>query len=213
MLDGDRGYWLLPSGPPDVASPTFPSFHASLSFSRDLPGGDYTLLVRAADASGHFGSANADNVLTATALGVPAGELVVSLTWDTESDLDLHVVDPNGVEIFARDINSYTKPPPGQPADPNAYQSGGVIDFDSNASCVIDGLRQEDVVWTQAPPTGHYIARVDTFSLCGAVSAHWIVRAYRSGAVIAEASGSSFDADTRLPHDRGAGITAIQFDL
>jgi uncharacterized protein YfaP (DUF2135 family) len=211
MLDGDRGYWVLPAGVPDVASPTFPSFHASLSFSRDMPGGNYALRVHAANADGRFGAANSDNVLTVTALGIPQGQLVVSLTWDTEADLDLHVVDPTGAEIFNRNINSYVKPPPGQDAgDPN---SGGVLDFDSNANCVIDGLRQEDVVWSETPPTGHYVARVDTFSLCGAVSAHWTVRAFRSSTQIAEASGSSFDSDTRQPHDRGAGVTAIEFDL
>jgi hypothetical protein len=211
MLDGDRGYWILPAGVPDVASPTFPSFHASLSFSRDIPGGRYTLLVRAAGESGRFGPANADNSLTITALGIPPGELVVTLTWDTEADLDLHVVDPNGIEIFNRNINSWQKPPPGQDAgDPN---SGGILDFDSNANCVIDGLRQENVLWRETPPAGHYIARVDTFSLCSEVSAHWRVRAFRSGRQIAEASGSSFESDTRQPHDRGAGVTAIELDL
>jgi hypothetical protein len=214
MLGGDAGYWVLPAGAPDVASPTFPSFRASLSFSRALPGGDYPLLVRAVDEGGRFGPVNTDNDLTVTAFGAPpAGALVITLTWDTEADLDLHVVDPNGVEIFDRNINSYEKPPPGQPSDPNAYQDGGILDFDSNAACVIDGLRQEDVVWAAAPPSGHYVARVDTASLCGEDSAHWRVRALREGNVVAEAYGSSFESDTRQPHDRGAGVLAIQFDL
>jgi hypothetical protein len=211
MLAGDRGYWILPAGVPDVASPTFPSFHASLSFARDMPGGSYTLLVRAAGADGHFGQANSDNAITVTAFDIPQGQLVITLTWDTESDLDLHVVDPHGIEIFKRNINSWAPPPPGQDGgDPN---SGGILDFDSNANCVIDGRRQEDVVWSETPPPGHYIARVDTFSLCGQVSAHWMVRAFRAGKQIAEGTGSSFESDTRQPHDRGAGLTAIEFDL
>jgi hypothetical protein len=213
MLGGDDGYWILPTDAPDVASPTYPSFHAALSFSRDLRGGDYTLVVRAVDADGQFGPANQDNVLNATAEGAPAGELVFALTWDTEADLDLHVVEPDGVEIFNRNINSYTKPAPGQPSDPGAVLRGGVLDFDSNANCVIDGVRQENIAWSAPPPSGHYIARVDTFSLCGEIDAHWTLRAYRAGDVIAEAHGASFEADTRPPHDRGAGVLAIELDL
>ena len=214
MLDGDRGYWVLPAGTPSVASPTFPSFTTSLSFAIGMPGGSYTLDVRAVDDAGRFGPLNTDSQLTVTAFGTPPpGLLVFTLTWDTESDLDLHVVDPTGAEIFARNMSSYVKPPPGQQTDPNAYLSGGILDFDSNASCLIDGRRQEDVAWTETPPNGRYIARVDTFSLCGQVSAHWTVRAYSNGVVVAEAQGSSFDSDTRQPHDRGAGVKAIELNV
>lgn len=196
MLDGDRGYWTLGAGTPDIASPTYPSFHASASFSRDLPGGDHRLIARAVDERGQFGPLS-DDVLHALSDGVPSGALVISLTWDTNADLDLHVVDPSGVEIFARDITS----------------SSGTLDFDSNAACVIDGVRREDVIWASSAPSGHYVARVDAFSLCGEVDANWDVRIYQSNKVIAEARGTCVDSDTRQAHDRGAGLTALEVDL
>jgi hypothetical protein len=213
MLAGDPGYWVVPAGPPAVATPDLPEVSATLQFSGDLLPGPYSFVVRAVDGAGSFGPPSA-TTLMATEDGLPQGQLVVSLAWDTESDLDLHVVDANGVEIYYGNINSWTAPGPGQPpAPPNAWQQGGILDFDSNAHCVIDGLRREHVVWSQPPPKGHYVVRVDAFSLCGQPLAHWSAVAYQSGQVIAQARGVAVDADTRGDHGRGAGITAVEFDV
>ncbi len=211
-LGGDQGYWVVPAGVPDVTTPDFPGFKALLSFSATLAPGAHDLQVRAVDTNGRFGAADV-HPLTAANDRAPAGRLVVSLAWDTESDLDLYVVDANGVEISKRNINSYEPPPPGQAPDPTAYQSGALLDFDSNAACVIDGRRAENVVWKMSPPAGHYVVRVDTPSLCLAVSAHWTVEALLSGASLGRASGQSFETDTRYAHDRGAGVVAMEFDV
>jgi len=214
FLDGDPGYWVIPAGVPDVSTPTFPGVGATLSFSGSLLPGSYAFSVAAIDADGHAGTPNV-TTLTAAEDGLPQGMLVVSLAWDTESDLDLHVVDPTGAEIFYSNINSWVPPGPGQPpADPDAWQSGGILDFDSNAHCVIDGVRREHVVWTETPPSGHYVARVDASSLCGQPFAHWSVVAYdATGQPITQARGIALDADTRGDHGRGAGLTAIEFDV
>lgn len=211
-LDGDPGYWIVPAGFPDIQSPGAPSFHATLSFSPLLAPGQHGLVARAVDEAGRFGPPSV-RLLTSDGSAVPTGRVVVSLTWDTESDLDLHVVDPAGVEVDKHDINSYVPPPPGEAADPDAWKAGGVLDFDSNASCVIDGRRMEDVVWTTTAPRGHYLVRVDTFSLCDEVSARWRVEALVDGASAGVAEGASFDSDTRGPHDRGAGVLALEFDV
>jgi uncharacterized protein YfaP (DUF2135 family) len=114
------------------------------------------------------------------------------------ADLDLHVVDPAGVEIWAKHISD----------------SGGVLDFDSNSNCVIDGRRQEDVVWMAPPPPGHYLVRVDTYSLCSETFANWTVGVTLDGAVIAAAEGVGRDSDASLyAHEQGAGVLATQFDV
>jgi hypothetical protein len=210
-LRGDRGYWIVPAGVPGVDAPTFPTFAATLAFSPSLPDGKYELVVRAVDAAGRFGKENV-SPLTTTPAGVPAGTLVVSLSWDTEVDLDLHLVIPSGLEIYNRNISSY-QPLPGQPADPAAIAAAGELDFDSNAACVIDGRRLENVSWKQAPPSGHYVARVDTFSLCGQVAASWHAVAASSGNVLASAQGQSFASDAQLSHGLGAGVLAFEFDV
>jgi hypothetical protein len=211
-LDGDVGYWIVPAGAPDVQSPLNPTFRATASFSRLLTPGAHSLSVRAVDGAGRLGVATAQPI-DAIASGGSSGQLVVTLTWDTESDLDLHVVDPTGVEIYKGNINSYAPPGPGQPADPTAWERGGLLDVDSNAACVIDGLRAEHVTWKSAPPSGHYVVRVDTFSLCAAADAHWTVAVALAGGPLARSSGVSLPSDTRFSHDRGAGVVAAEFDV
>ena len=89
-----------------------------------------------------------------------------------------------------------------------------MLDFDSNSSCAIDGRRQEDAVWMAAPPAGHYVVRVDTFSLCGEAIADWTVGVTLNGTVIAAAEGEGRDTDAALySHEQGAGVTALAFDV
>jgi hypothetical protein len=211
-LRGDKGYWIVAAGLPDVQAPDLPTYDVKLDFSPDLPRGATEIVVRAVDAGERMGPESAAPLATQDAPDMNA-PLVISLRWDTESDLDLHVVDPNGIEIWKRDINSYQAPPPGEPVDPEAIERGGILDFDSNAQCVIDGRRLENVLWKLERPAGHYIARVDTFSLCGEAAARWRVDVFELGRWIAGAEGMSTEIDARMPHDRGAGVTALQFDM
>jgi hypothetical protein len=87
-----------------------------------------------------------------------------------------------------------------------------VLDFDSNEDCQIDGRDRENVVWTGEPPAGHYIVRVDAFSLCGQMSAAWHAIAYTPQETKGEASGVLTGAATREAPTAGAGLTALEFD-
>ena len=194
-----------------MATPNDPSFSATAAFSpghrpRELyarrprggPGGK----LRAAEHADSRGGDLADQ---------PAGDGRPGrqLTWDTESNLDLHVVDPSGAEI---DWNDQSSEPPFSFAqvDGGSY---GYIDYDSNANCLIDGLRREDAIWPKQPPSGQYTVRVDAASLCGQPIANWTVRAVLHGHEIARASGVALDADTMGPHGAGAGVLALQFSV
>ncbi len=205
-LDGDEGYWIVPTGVPGFSAPTLPTFSATASFATTLAAGTYTLQVQAIDATGAFGAPTMQTLtalLSSPAAATPQGPLVVTLRWDTESDLDLHVVDPLGDEIFH--------------GDPQTFEADGGIeaqlDWDSNANCIIDGRREEDVVWTGTPPSGTYLVRVDTASLCGQVIANWTVTATWMGTSVGQATGVSLDSDTWGAHDRGAGLLAFSFDV
>jgi len=212
-LSGDVGYWVIPAGSPAVETPNLPSFQATLAFPPSLPSGTYALTVRAVDGAGHFGLPMDRTLSTAnTDDAVRTAELAVSLQWDTEVDLDLHVVDPRGVEIWKRNINSY-EPAPGEPVDPEGWKTGGILDFDSNAACVIDGRRRENVIWKSAPPAGHYVVRVDTFLLCQASTARFRIDVTQRGASLGSAEGMSTEVDTQYSHDRGAGVLALEFDV
>jgi hypothetical protein len=210
-LQGDPGYWVITPGAEDAGELGKLDFSARMSFSPLLPAGGYSLIGRAADAAGHFGP---PTTLTLTTADAPASSLLlVSLRWDTEADLDLHLVIPDGTEIWANKINSFDPPAPGQPTDPNGYKAGGILDEDSNSNCVIDGRRLENIFWTATPPSGHYTVRVDTWSLCGVPQADWHLAVTLDGVSIGAAAGQSLDSDAALPHGKGDGLTALGFDV
>lgn len=209
---GDAGYWIIEPGAPDLMLPDQLTFSARLQVASGTAPGDLPLVLRAVSPDGKFGPPTTV-MMTASTLPPPDGQLVISLVWDTMSDLDLHVVEPDGVEIWARKINSWMPPPPGQLPDPTAWKSGGILDFDSNSQCVIDGRRMENVYWQQTPPSGHYLARVDTYSLCGEIEANWSVVVKLRGQELKRVHGIGRDADVRGPHEQGAGLLAVEFDV
>jgi len=208
-LAGDSGYWIVPAGLPSVATPDDPSFAATATFSAGIVAGGYALVVHAVDAQGRFGAPATQPLTAQPPPGSPQGALVITLTWDTETDLDLHVVDPVGVEIFHGAMSD--QPPPfAAPVEAGSY---GFLDWDSNANCVIDGKREESVVWPTEATPGTYIVRVDAASLCGQPIARWTIEATLDGQSIGHAQGVAVDASTRAPHDRGAGVTALDLDV
>jgi hypothetical protein len=226
---GDDGFWIIPGGVVDPLEPTLRTFSASLSFSRATPAGKHALELRALDEAGKVGPVSMFTYLVADS--VPGGALVVSLTWDSDADLDLHVLMPNpdpAAAMMTSTVEIWPKHPtsvrPGASAE--VVKRAANLDFDSNGQCAIDGRRQEDVTIAEAPPPGHYTVRVDTFALCGQSSSRWKVTIYRDGMARAEATGVAtpydgypaqgaglkFGRDLR-PGTEGAGQTAVEFDL
>ena len=226
-IAGDDGYWMVPALVKDTGDPQSSKFDTRMSFSPLLgqsvllqkdSAGQTTLPLsfRAVDAAGNFGPSRI--IPLTVALEPPVGSLVISLEWDTPVDLDLHVQVPISVPVTANNPDGlvwvWAKKPAATPSpDPNT--ADGVLDFDSNANCVIDGRDRENVIWTGVAPAGHYIVRVDAFSLCGQVSAAWHATAsYPAGGLspVQEASGVLTTASTRNAPTAGAGITAFEFD-
>lgn len=81
------------------------------------------------------------------------GDVQVTLTWDTPTDLDLHVIDPAGEEISFTHTQS---------------TSGGTLDVDANSSC--NGLTNpvENVYWPYGgAPSGSYSVYVNYYQDCG----------------------------------------------
>jgi hypothetical protein len=217
---GDSGYWIIPAGAADINLPDELTWSAKLSFSDALPVGMHELDVAAVDARGDFGPpATLDLTVRDRQLDPTTVNLAFSLRWDTEADLDIHVAlpgDPPAV-IWTGNPSSYVTPPPGDPIDPGALAAAGFLDADSNAQCVIDGRREENVMWrgaTAIPPRGHYAVLVDAFSLCGAPTAHWTVDVFAGGGAtsLAHAEGTITDADLRGDHAAESGTLALTFD-
>jgi len=209
-LSNDRGYWVVVPGVPSTDTPTLPTLSARLAFAAAIAPGPRTLSASAVDAAGHVGP-QASVELTIEDVPPVDGKLVIALTWSGASDLDLHVIDPTGVEIWAQRPNGYQRPQPPALPDPDQAKLAPQLDVDSNGQCVIDGRDREDVVYSQPPPAGRYLVRVDAFSLCSELSASWRVEAFLDGTRVAAAAGTAYDSDTRGAHAAGAGVTALDF--
>lgn len=201
-LEGDSGHWILPASAPNTWSPDQPTFSAQLGLSRAMMPGEAQLHLVAVDAEVRAGPATLVP-LTVLAATPAEGQVVVTLSWDSDSDLDLHVVDPLGNEVWKGDIAS-------TPAA-DGSSSAGLLDYDSNAGCVLDGRRMESVAWGKAP-AGHYRVLVDAFSLCQASAARWRIDVLVDGVSRLSAQGILTASSDRYDKKRGAGVLALEFD-
>jgi len=217
-LRGDIGHWVVPVSTVDQNTPGDLAFSAKATFGYNLPSPPFQIVLRATNRAGDSGPPTSQ---TFGVLQPPApGVMVVSLEWDTEADLDLHVQLPTlgdgGLrEISTRKRTSSVPPAPGDPpATGDDVQKLAYLDLDSNSQCVIDGRRNENVIWPVTPEAGHYVVRVDTFSMCGEVAANWRLRVFIDGEEQSALgrTGQSMDVDTRNPHGSGAGLQAVAFD-
>ena len=82
--------------------------------------GSFTIAISVGDGQGNFSSYE---YLDVSLMQAGTGLLQVNLSWDQENDVDLHLIDPTGEEIY------YANP---------VSASGGQLDVDSNAACTID---------------------------------------------------------------------------
>jgi hypothetical protein len=227
-IDGQDSYWILPAPDQDSASPYLMNFRAALTFSPELDPNQFpmddntgtpklTVLLRAI-SNGVLGDVRSYD-FHLLSVGVPDGELVVSLAWNAPVDLDLHVVAPlpdgsGTTEVWAKNPSALpAQGTAGASVDAGGREADGNLDLDSNASCQLDNRDLENVVWTGAPPTGHYLARVDAFSLCGMKSAQWHVTASLRGRLVQDTWGTITAAEASMSHGAGAGMTAIEFDV
>ena len=218
-LQGDVGHWVVPVQDRDPITVGNYTFSFSASFSPLTPAGDagnLLLAFRATTRDGQVGPARLQPMI----MDQPriAGALIISLDWDTEADLDLHVQLPNDGDAGAPN-EIWSRKPSGLPsgtvgASVDGGMQAGYLDFDSNSMCVIDGRRVENVIFPGVVPNGRYIVRVDTFSLCAEATARWRVRVFTNNGVdpVLQAVGQSTDIDTRFPHGQGAGVQALVFD-
>jgi len=125
------------------------------------------------------GNVSAPETLVTTIVQVKTGDIQISVSWDVDNDIDLHVVDPNQFEIYYADKLS---------------PEGGELDLDSNAACVIDGTRNENVLWPVGQaPHGTYTVRVDNYDNCAYTAAHFVVTVQKKGQA-AQTFMGSFDA-------------------
>lgn len=164
------GYWVLPIQATDPDFPGQSDFGFSADFSAGDSAGRRQLLTVAIDGNGNAGTQVAtpmciesripDNLHECNKMNV-VPRAVFTLQWDTNFDLDLHVVFPDG-----KDVNPKVPTPTPIMSNPPP-KTVPHIDRDSLGNCVPDGLRQEDLVFQDAPVKGTYLLYANPFDSCG----------------------------------------------
>jgi hypothetical protein len=206
-LEDDVGHWIVPAPIKDALEKDSYQFSTRMSFSPELPAGTQKLIFRGVAEDGRSGRPSS----TCS----PSPRRCRPARWSSPSPG--HPGRPGPArrrpEPGARSGHGRAGradrdlvAQPGRPAAHHlpptpeemqaALKAAGRFDFDSNSGCVIDGRRQENVIFTEPPPDGEYIVRVDTFSLCGQASAQWQVTVTNAdGAVVNPATWQAIDAD------------------
>ncbi len=100
------------------------------------------------------GGVSAQKSFTVTRLSAATDNLQVTLTWDQNSDLDLHLDETvdGTTEVIYWGARTSTH--------------GGTLNLDSNGACSIDSVRNENIYYTSAPPNGTFTVKVDNWENC-----------------------------------------------
>jgi hypothetical protein len=92
---------------------------------------------------------------------------------------------------------------------------GGTLDHDSNANCIPDGRRMENVVWAtdaDAPPeAGTYTVIAHLFNSCGRPATNFVFDLYVDGQATQHQAGVLLDIDA--DNGVGPGLYVTQFTL
>jgi hypothetical protein len=128
----------------------------------NVPAGSYYVRVYAKNSAGTSPASN-EVLVFVVAFN---SEVQVSVSWDAPSDVDLHVVEPSGTEIYYGNSSS---------------SSGGTLDVDSNPACSIDGRQIENIRWSRTAPAGTYTVRVDYWSGCSVTQTNYTVTVKNGG--------------------------------
>lgn len=165
-VQGTTGYW-------EINLPTaVTELQLVVTGATTLPSTAFQLRALVGDANG-LGQPAVQNV---QAVDLTHADVVVILRWNAYSDVDLHVTDPKGQEIY---FANKTSP------------EGGHLDLDSNPACDIDGVNQEVISWPiNSAPIGDYKVVVDYWSDCGVARSDYTVTYMVRGQQAQVVSGS-----------------------
>ncbi len=195
--DTSAGHWVFPVGTPDPSVGAL-TWDMVTDFSDAIGPGRHVLYAVAIDEHGVAGEQAMvgfcvrgrvpDNLHACDDANTPP-RAVIALTWDTQVDLDLQVIGPNGVVTDSK--------------HPTTGIDDGVIDRDSNAMCNIDGLRAESLVWNKSIPHGKYGIYVNMFSACKLAGVSFKVSVYTA------AKNKSGSEELHLWYEQAGQMPAI----
>ena len=122
-------------------------------------------------------------------MAVGTGALQVSLSFDNAKDVDLHLVEPEYLDIYGEPVSFF---------DRHIYYgirvsaAGGMLDLDSNVDCQIDNINNENITYNETAlvPSGTYKVYVDLFNNCNPeIATNYVVTVFYDGKLLASKSG------------------------
>ena len=150
-LVGDSGYHTV--SPPDPEGDGI--YEISVQVAGEATQTSLVFSVALVDAQGNVSSYRE---VTIEIVQSGTGDVKVTLSFDRLHDLDLHVVEPSGDEIY------YER---------QSTASGGQLDLDSGAHCESTPATSENIFWPPGgAPAGEYRVFVQNYEQCspGAIS-------------------------------------------
>lgn len=198
-VQGHRGFFTVPVGTQTGNAPysnepiNTTSLH--LLIGREVVE-DFTISFAAQNSRGEVGSYTH---LEVDYLEAGTGKLHISLSWNQENDVDLHLIEPNGEKIYYGHRRS---------------QNGGELDIDSNAACYIDGVKNENIFYEDEPEIiveyGEYEVLVDLWSACNITEpTEYIITAYYGGVIIGTSEGQNPHMGVLMPEDDYSDLTSV----
>jgi len=169
-------------------------FTFTVSFAQDLT---LTMVTMVLIPYGLDGAVGQCFYFPVNIVQVGGGDLQVSLVFDMPDDLDIHLVEPSGTEIYY-----------GATVSP----SGGTQDLDSNPACFQDYVNNENITYTGVtPPTGSYTVRVDYWEDCapGSGPVNYVITVTKGG--VASTYMGSFPDGSDDGGGAGSGVTVTTF--
>lgn len=114
-----------------------------------------------------YGTISGVNSASLQTVDVGTGNVQVSVSRYLETDVDLYLIEPGGEQIYFVNKTS---------------DAGGQLDLDSNAICIIDGVKNENITYENvSPPVGTYTVTVDYFSSCNLGDSNYVVTVQNNG--------------------------------
>ena len=180
-VEGEDGYYadLVTLGPQPLGF--------DFVLSPDAGPGEHVLIAALDDGTGAANSPEPGPFFSWPISIAAFGEtdVLVSLSWATEADVDLHVRDPAGDEV------SWETP---------VVASGGELDNDGASDCGGDAIRTEDAYWPKGTaPSGTYSVFLDYYDDCGAELTDYQVTVSLDGGDPASFAGSFGPDDVDAP--------------
>jgi hypothetical protein len=160
--DGDQGYNTVAGADPDHDG----IYDISVQVAAAASQTSLVLNVALLDAAGNAGPARQIEIML-----IPSGtgDVKVTLSFDRLHDLDLHVIEPSGAEIY------YQQPVSG---------SGGRLDLDSGAHCMPSAANSENIFWpADSAPAGEYRVSVQNYEQCSPGAIAFTVTVEHDGSV------------------------------